>query len=131
MDCSERPVSDINPPSLSSDLPLILILSAYPLSDRQFESTITIMFGRQSSRCCEYCGRRIFGLSAYGMVKIRFIPPWPNSVLCAFFRPGQSVLKFFVSGGQRTPITLFYAWEGHRIHRFFTIRIWQNTDFLP
>ena len=51
----------------------------------------------------------------YGIVKIRFIPPRPNSVLYAFFRPGQSMLKFFVSGGQSTPITLFYALDGHRI----------------
>ena len=74
-------------------------------------------FGRQSSRFGEYFGQRISGLSAYGMVKIRFIPPRPNSVLYAFFRPGQSMLKFFVSGGQSTPITLFYALDGHRIWR--------------
>ena len=49
------------------------------------------------------------------MVKIRFIPPRPNSVLYAFFRPGQSMLNFFVSGGQSTPITLFYALDRHKI----------------
>ena len=49
------------------------------------------------------------------MVKIRFIPPRPNSELYTFFRPGQSMVNFFVSGGQSTPIMLFYALDGHRL----------------
>ena len=53
------------------------------------------------------------------MVKIRFIPPRPNSVLYAFFRPGQSMLKFFVSVGQSTPVTLFYALDGRMICSWF------------
>ena len=40
------------------------------------------------------------------MVKIRFIPLQPNSVLYAFFRPGQSVLKFFC---ERWPKYTHYA----------------------
>ena len=56
-----------------------------------------------------------FWVFTYGMVKIRFIPPRPNSVLYAFFRPSQSMLNFFVSGGLSTPITLFYALDGHRM----------------
>ena len=39
----------------------------------------------------------------------------PNSELTAFLRPGQSMHEFFVSGGQSTPIALFYALGGHRI----------------
>ena len=54
-------------------------------------------------------GRNKAYFNTGGMVKIRFIPPRPNSELSAFFRPGQSIVNFFVSGGQSTPITLFYA----------------------
>ena len=60
-------------------------------------------------------GRNKAYFNTGGMVKIRFIPPRPNSELYAFFRPGQSMVNFFVSGGQSTPITLFYALGGHRI----------------
>ena len=60
-------------------------------------------------------GRNKAYFNTGGMVKIRFIPPRPNSKLYAFFRPGQSMVNFFVSGGQSTPITLFYALDGHRI----------------
>ena len=59
-------------------------------------------------------GRNKAYFNTGGMVKIRFIPPRPNSELYAFFRPGQSMVNFFVSGGQSTPITLFYALDGHR-----------------
>ena len=60
-------------------------------------------------------GRNKAYFNTGGMVKIRFLPPRPNSELYAFFRPGQSMVNFFVSGGQSTPITLFYALDGHRI----------------
>ena len=97
-------------------------MTPYPLSDRQLEN-LRAVFGRGVKK---RNGRRLagnpadfvntlageFGVSAYGMVKICFIPPWPNSVLYAFFCPGQSMLKFFVSGGQSTPITLFYGLDG-------------------
>ena len=108
----------------------------YPLSDRQFENlravfgrgvkkTKRVSFALQSSRFCEYFGRQILGLSDYGMVKIRFIPPRPNWVLYAFFCPGQSMIKSFVSGGQSTPITLFYAFDGHR--KWITFRTYYYT----
>ena len=61
-------------------------------------------------------GRNKAYFNTGGMVKIRFILPRPNSELYAFFRPGQSIVNFFVSGGQSTPITLFYALDGHRIY---------------
>ena len=63
----------------------------------------------------EQPGRNKAYFNTGGMVKIRFIPPRTNSELYVFFRPGQSMVNFFVSGGQSTPITLFYALDGHRI----------------
>ena len=106
-------------------------MSGYPLSDRQLEN-LQAIFGwgvkkrnrpRLAGNPADFVNTLAgeFWVSAYGMVKIRFIPPRPNSVLYAFFRPGQSMLKFFVSGGQSTPITLFNAVDGHRI--------WTIQDF--
>ena len=66
-----------------------------------------------------------------GMVKIRFIPPRPNSELYAFFRPGQSMVNFFVSGGQSTPITLFYALDGYRIYVSWLFEVVSVKSFLP
>ena len=63
----------------------------------------------------EQPGRNKAYFNTGGMVKIRFIPPRTNSELYVFFRLGQSMVNFFVSGGQSTPITLFYALDGHRI----------------
>ena len=92
---------------------------------------VRILYLTGSSKICELysagdvkkrSGRRLAGHPAdfvntlpAKLGTLRFFPPRPNSVLYAFFRPGQSLLNFFVSGGQSTPITLFYVLDGHRI----------------
>ena len=51
-------------------------------------------------------GRNKAYFNTVGMVKIRFIPPRPNSELYAFFRPGQSMVIFFC---ERWPKYTHYA----------------------
>ena len=100
--------------------------NSYPLSDRQLENFRAVFSrGVKKRNGPRLAGNPVVYVNTLAsefwvslrMVwgKIRFIPFRPNSVLYAFFRPGQSMLKFFVSSGQSTPITLFYSLDGHRI----------------